>query len=44
MSKQLDKINVYFELAWENDNIILAMSPLVSPRNDIWQTSAEIPC
>ena len=29
-------------LAWENSRQ-LAMLPLVSPRNDVWETSAEIP-
>ena len=29
-------------LAWENIQHFV-MSPLVSPRNDVWETSAEIP-
>ena len=30
-------------LAWENSRH-LATLPLVSPPNDVWETSAEIPC
>ena len=33
---------MYITLAWENSQN-LAMLPLVSPPNDVWETSAEIP-